>query len=84
MQKDLPAITGFQLIHILKSFGFVEHRKAKHGLSLTKKGVDRTIVTIVPNTNKSLPISTLMQILGPKQTKIGRKGLLQLIDKYGL
>ena len=59
MQKDLPAITGFQLIHILKSFGFVQHRKTKHGLSLKKKVVDRTIVTIVPNTNKSLPIRLL-------------------------
>ena len=60
MQKDLPALTGFQLIRILESSGFIQHRETKHGIALKKKVGDRTIVTIVPNTNKSLPIRLLM------------------------
>jgi len=38
----------------------------------------------VPDTRASLPLGTLMAILGAKQTGIGKKGFADLIDKYGI
>jgi predicted RNA binding protein YcfA (HicA-like mRNA interferase family) len=84
MSSDLPAITGKELIRLLKKDGFIISRKATHGLSMTKRVNDRTIVTVIPDTRASLPRGVLMAILGPKQTRLGRKGLLILIEKYGL
>lgn len=43
----------------------------------------RTLVTTIPK-RSPIPRGTLAGILGPKQTRIGRDGLLALIDKYGL
>jgi len=34
---NLPAISGKQLIKLLTSDGWVEGRKAKHGIALTKR-----------------------------------------------
>ncbi len=47
---SIPAITGKQLIRLLKKGGWVVRRKARHGISLTKSTGDRTLVTIVPDT----------------------------------
>jgi len=38
-------------------------------------------VTIIPKSKASLPKGTLMAILGPKQTGIGSKGLLKILNK---
>jgi len=35
----------------------------------------------VPDTSESLPKGTLQAILGVKQTQIGKKGLLDLLNK---
>lgn len=80
----LPAITGNELIKLLAKDGWQEGRKANHGRSMTKKSSDRVLVTIIPMSNESLPTGTLSAILSSKQTRIGRKGLLALIEKYGL
>lgn len=81
---SIPAITGKQLIRLLKRDGWVVRRKAKHGVSLTRNIGDRTLVTVIPDTRASLDKGTLMAILSIKQTCIGRKGLLKLINKYGI
>jgi ABC-type nitrate/sulfonate/bicarbonate transport system ATPase subunit len=41
-------------------------------------------VTVIPDTRASLDEGTLAAILGSKQTGIGKKGLLNLINKFGL
>jgi predicted RNA binding protein YcfA (HicA-like mRNA interferase family) len=81
----LPAITGRQLIRLLKLDGWEEGRRANHGRSLHKTFDDgRTRVTLVPDKRTPLPTGTLAAILGAKQTGLGRDGLATLIEKYGL
>ena len=86
MQKDLPAITGLQLIKLLEQDRWENKRHANHGKSLVKyfPQSKRIKVAVIPNTSQSLPTNTLGGILGVKQTGIGRKGLLKLIEKYSL
>jgi predicted RNA binding protein YcfA (HicA-like mRNA interferase family) len=79
--QKIPALSGFELIKILKKDGWIEHRRTTHGIALKKRVDDRTRVTIVPKTRATLPIGTLMAILGEKQTGLGRSGLLQLLNK---
>ena len=71
-------------IDILRKDDWEFSRKANHGRALTKKVNDRTLVTIVPETRDSLPDGTLNAILSEKQTRLGRSGLLELINKYGI
>lgn len=80
----LPAITGKDLIKLLQKDGWIIKRTATHGVSLAKAFSNRTRVTVIPNTRASLDDGTLGAILSPKQTKIGKAGLLDLINKYGL
>lgn len=84
MYTAIPAITGKQLINLLKKDRWEGGRRAAHGISLTKRIGQRTRVTVVPHTRASLPRGTLQAILGPKQTGIGRRGLLELLNKYGI
>ncbi|OYD14297.1 hypothetical protein CH333_08185 [candidate division WOR-3 bacterium JGI_Cruoil_03_44_89] len=79
-----PAITGKQLIRLLKKDGWIVARKARHGISLTKYIGGRNKVTVIPDTRASLDTGTLMAILGNKQTSLGKKGLLKLINKHGI
>jgi len=81
---SLPAITGRQLIKLLKKDGWLIGRKANHGRTLYKDCGDRKIVTFVPEKSSILPDITLSQILGIKQTGLGKKGLLDLLNTYGL
>ena len=78
-KQEIPALTGPELIDILISDGWQKGRKARHGLTLTKKFPDKTRVTFVPTKKDSLPPGTLSAILGPLQTGIGKKGLRQLL-----
>jgi len=79
----LPAISGQQLIKLLKRDGWQDGRQAKHGKTMTKRFGDRTRVTVIPTKGSSLPEGTLKAILGNKQTGIGKDGLVELIKKYG-
>ena len=82
---NFPALSGIQLIKLLCDDGWVEDRKANHGRCLIKKlPTGKTLVTFVPETRASLPEGTLLAILSVRQTQIGKKGLLELINKYGL
>jgi len=78
----LPALSGKDLIKLLKKDNWQEGRQATHGITLIKRYTNKTRVTLIPNTNSSLPKGTLSAILGPKQTKIGKKGLLNILNKY--
>ena len=84
--KNLPAITGFQLIRLLELDGWSRGKRDTHGQALRKyvKRKQRTLVTVVPRTRASLPSGTLGGILSVKQTQLGRKGLAALIKKHGL
>ena len=80
----LPAVSGKQLIKLLKRDGWIHRRRGNHGLLLTKKTDGETRVTTVPDRSKSLPASTLGMILSPLQTALGSTGLQRLIDEYGV
>jgi predicted RNA binding protein YcfA (HicA-like mRNA interferase family) len=82
--RKLPRIKGKQLIKLVIKDGWVVKRRAKHGIALAKKFVDRTRVTVIPDTRAELDEGTLSAIIGPKQMGIGKQGLWELIDKYGL
>jgi len=84
MYTAIPAITGKQLINLLKKGGWEEGRRVTHGISLTKHIGQRTRVTVVPDTRASLPRGTLQAILSTKQTGIRKRGLLELLNKYGI
>ena len=84
MYTTIPAITGKQLIKLLRKDGWEVKGKTNHGIALTKHIGDRTRVTITPDTRASLPKGTLAAIPRPLQTGIGRKGLLSLLNKYGI
>lgn len=82
--SNIPAITGNQLIKLLKKNGWEPFGGKGSHLKLKKKLCNRTLVTVVVQTNESLPKGTLKKILSNQQTNIGIDGLLKLIDVYGL
>lgn len=81
MYTVVPAISGKQLTKLLKKDGWVEGRRTRHGIALTKPTGERTKVAIIPDTRAPLPEGTLHDILGTKQTGIGKKGLLELLNR---
>jgi len=80
MSGGLPAISGPELITLLKKDGWIEKRQANHGVALIKEVSGRTLVTFIPTKSRSLPKGTLDAILS--QTKLKRAGLKALIHKY--
>jgi predicted RNA binding protein YcfA (HicA-like mRNA interferase family) len=78
----IPAITGEQLIRLLVKDGWVECGHKNHGVGLTKKVGGISLLTIVPNKSTPIPEGTLSEILGPKQTRLGKEVLAKLIAKY--
>jgi len=80
--QKIPALTGIELIKILKKVGWIEHRQTTHGIALIKRVRERTKITIVPKSKANLPVGTLMAILSSKQTGIGKKGLLEILNKF--
>jgi predicted RNA binding protein YcfA (HicA-like mRNA interferase family) len=84
MTERPPAITGKQLIKLLIKDGWVESGGKGSHISLRKAYSDRTRITVIKNTNDSIPAGTLSAILGPKQAQLGKAGLLALIKKYGI
>lgn len=80
----LPAISGKKLIRLLLRDRWTIHRRTRHGIALIKATGDHTRVAVIQDTRADLPDGTLSKILGRDQTGIGKKGLLDLINKYGL
>ncbi len=79
-----PAISGKKLIKLLQKDGWEVKRRAQHGIALAKSFGKRTRVTVIPDTRASLDEGTLAAILGPKQTNISKKGLLDIINKFDI
>jgi predicted RNA binding protein YcfA (HicA-like mRNA interferase family) len=79
-----PALSGKQLIRLLRKDEWILKGQTRHGVALAKHFGDRTRVTVIPDTKASLDDGTLAAILGVKQTGIGKKGLLDLVNKFGL
>jgi len=80
--QKIPALTGLELMKLLKKDGWIEHRQTTHGIALIKRVKNRTRVTIVPKSRATLPKGTLMAILGNKQMDLGKKGLLGILNKF--
>ncbi len=83
MYTAVPAISGKQFINLLIRDKWEEKGRTRHGVALTKSINNRIRVAVVPDTTASLPKGTLRGILSVKQTGIGRRGLLKLLNKYG-
>lgn len=81
--SSLPAISGNELLKLYRKNNWAVAGRTRHGVAIRKLIGDRTRLGIIPTGNRSLPIGTLMAIIGPKQTGIGRAGFLAMIDKYG-
>lgn len=82
--RKIPAITGKQLIKLFKKDGWqIKNKKGDH-ISMFKEFSGRKRITTIKNTNESIPIGTRMAILARKQTNLGKRGLIRLINKYGL
>lgn len=81
--RKIPALSGKQLIRLFQRAGGEIIRKTKHGIAVSMyvKGVKK--IAIVPDTSEPLPNGTLTAILGPDQTNLRRKGLRELLEKYG-
>ena len=86
MSGQLPAVTGRQLMRLLRLDGWQRGGQRTHGVAFRKydPAAGYTRVTVVPNKRRPLHANTLGQILGPHQTDIGRQGLAALIAKHGL
>ena len=80
----LSPLSGRKLIKLLQRDGWVCKRRARHGVALAKRFSEHVRVTVIPDTNAILDDGTLGAILGPKQTNIGKAGLIALINKYGV
>lgn len=81
---DLPALSGRQLIRLLLKAGCTQVRRTEHGVGLRYvSGDGRVRLIIVPDKDVALG-HTLNDILSVKQSAIGRAGLLEMIEKYGL
>jgi predicted RNA binding protein YcfA (HicA-like mRNA interferase family) len=80
---EIPAITGPQLVRLLEKDGWKRGRFSTHGQTMNKKFPDKTRVTIIPTKKSSLIDKTLSLILSPRQTGIGKHGLLKLLNNTG-
>jgi predicted RNA binding protein YcfA (HicA-like mRNA interferase family) len=81
---QLPALSGKQLIELLQKDDWITKRRSTHGVALVKHFGNHSKVTVIPDTTASLDDGTLAAILGVKQTGISKKGLLDLVNKFGL
>ena len=82
--KKLQRIGGKQLIKLAVKDGWIIKRRARHGVALSKKFGDRSRVTVIPDSRAELDEGTLSAIIGYKQMGLGKGGLFELINKYGL
>jgi predicted RNA binding protein YcfA (HicA-like mRNA interferase family) len=85
MGGSLPALTGKQLIRLFLSDGWEDFGRRTHGIALAKRDASGCMrITIIPDKPKPLPGGTLAAILGPKQSDLGRDGLANLIERFGV
>lgn len=84
--NSIPAISGMALIDLFVLDGWTLHGDVAHGVLLTKydPNLGRERLVTIPRKRKSLPKNTLHCILSVKQSGLGRRGLLKLIEKHGM
>ena len=82
MGGGIPAVTGEYLIELLKFDGWEDCGKSTHGVTLKKFIDGHYIITTIPTKKGSMPDGTLGAILGVKQTRLGKTGLADLINRY--
>ncbi|HTE84621.1 MAG TPA: hypothetical protein VK821_07795 [Dehalococcoidia bacterium] len=77
MAEELAAITGTQLVRLLRLDGWQERRGfTREGIYFSKRFPDGTHrSTAIAPKRRPLAAGTLSAILGPKQTALGRVGL---------
>ncbi len=80
MGGGLPAISGPRLIAILERDHWQICGRSTHGITLKKAFGQEVRITTIPTKSRSLPSGTLAAILGPRQTGLGRTGLLRLLS----
>ena len=68
---------------LLVSDGWVARGRTRHGIILRKQfpGESRPLYTVVPDKSENLPDGTLGAILSVRQTRLGRNGLQELMDR---
>jgi predicted RNA binding protein YcfA (HicA-like mRNA interferase family) len=79
MGGGLPAVDGSRLISLLEKDGWQIDRQSTHGITLKKSVGGELRITTIPTKSRSLPPGTLAAIPGPRQTGLGRAGLLRLL-----
>lgn len=91
MGSDAPGrlavnISGRQIMARLRKDGWQEGGRWTHGVFLHKQFPGERIPrsTLVPDKSDPLPDGTLGAILGVRQTGLSKKGLSDLVKKYGL
>lgn len=82
--SKVPKLSGKKLSRLLQRDGWKVHRRTRHGIALIKTIGAYTRTTIIQDTRADIPEGTLADILGQKQMGIGEKGLLKLINRYGI
>ncbi len=80
MSGGVPAISGRELAKLLAKDGWQLDCQSTHGLTYKKIVNGELLITTIPNKSRSLCAGTLAQILGPRQTRLGRAGLLRLLQ----
>ena len=80
MSGGVPAISGVDLARLLEKDGWICDARSTHGLTYKKMVAGELLITTIPNKTRPLCKATLRQILGPKQTRLGRSGLLRLLS----
>ena len=85
MSTKTPTITGLQLIRLLELDDWIRREKqTEHGVFFHKRVGGAFLSTTIPPKNDPIPDGTLSAILGSKQTKLGKDGLRDLIEKHGI
>jgi len=79
----IPPISGPDLGKLLVKDGWTPGRVALHGRVFTKTVNGAFRQTVLSLKKAPLPSGTLANILGPKQTRIGKDGLRELLKRYG-
>ena len=75
-------ISGRELIALLQRDGWQILRRSNHGVFLSRQfpGESRPRTTVIPDKTRDLKPGVLAQILGPKQTGLGRAELERLLN----
>jgi len=76
-------ISGRELIALLERHGWRIMRRSNHGVFLSRQfpGESRPRTTVIPDKPRDLKPGVLAQILGPKQTGLGRAGLERMLNQ---